>query len=370
MANRTICARSAETPSPQVLSFPRTGGRETVCLSGGLAQGGTWAGDASSSAQSPLSSRPTAWQGATILALPGAAAKFAAREGAASAPLPALRISPGDVARRQDACWGPLAGEIVQVTQAALFEAHFCAPAHLLIAAERGERHEGETFLEGLPRSTLHNMSQKLTFVPAGRKFQEWQDPRILPRLTCLYLDPDWYPTEASRGELEPRLFFHDADLWATVRKLTCQIERSGGADRLYVDALGLVLMRELLRLTQGPTSGEPARPGSLADWQAKRTAEYIEAHLGERISLASLAGIARLSPYHFARAFKRSFGMPPHRYHTARRIERAKTLLARPSLSITEIALEIGFGETSSFTTAFRRLVGRTPSSYRRSVF
>jgi AraC family transcriptional regulator len=372
VANRNTCARSTETSPPLVLSFPRTGGRETVYLPGGLVQGaGTWAGDASSPAQSSLNSRSTGSQSATILALPWAAAKLAARDGAVNATAPALRISPGEVAKRQDACWGALAGEIVQVTQPAMFEAQFCAPAHLLIAVERGERHEGETVVEGLPRSTLHNMSQKLTFVPAGRKFHEWQDPRILPRLTCLYLDPDWYPTEAglSRAELEPRLFFHDADLWATARKLMGQIERSGAADRLYVDALGLVLMRELLRLTHGPSSGEPVRPGGLADWQAKRTAEYIEAHLGDRISLASLAEIARLSPYHFARAFKRSFGVPPHRYHTARRIERAKTLLARPTLSITEIALDVGFGETSSFTTAFRRQVGRTPSSYRRSL-
>jgi AraC family transcriptional regulator len=216
-------------------------------------------------------------------------------------------------------------------------------------------------------------MSQKLTFVPAGRKFHEWQDPRILPRVTCLYLDPQWFPSEDGLGrdgvEPEARLFFDDADLWATTRKLTRQIERSDGADRLYVDALGLVLMRELLRLDHGAVPGELVRPGGLADWQGKRTAEYIEAHLGERIALADLAAIARLSPYHFARAFKRSFGMPPHRYHTARRIERAKVLLARPTLSITEIALEIGFGETSSFTAAFRRLVGRTPSSYRRSL-
>jgi AraC family transcriptional regulator len=373
MTNRSPCARSTETPPPEVLSLPRTGGRETNCLPDGLAQGvGTWAGDRSSPAQSSLSAGPSEVRSATVVPL-AAPARLAAGNGAAGAAVAALQISPGDVARRQGAAWGPLAGEVVQVTQAGMFEARFCAPAHLLIAAERGERHEGETFVEGLPRSSLRNMSQKLTFVPAGRKFHEWQDPRILPRLTCLYLDPRWSLTDDGPAlgglDLEPRLFFHDADLWATARKLTRQIERSDGADRLYVDALGLVLLRELLRLSQGLAPGEPVRPGGLADWQAKRTAEYIEAHLGSRISLATLAAIARLSHYHFARAFKQSFGVPPHRYHTARRIERAKTLLARPSLSITEIALEVGFGETSSFTAAFRRLVGRTPSSYRRSL-
>jgi AraC family transcriptional regulator len=374
VANHDTGARFSETPPHQVLSLPRTGGRETVPVPGGLTQSAeAWAGDKPSPAQSSLNPGPSEDRSATVIPLAAAPERLAAGKGNAGAAVPALQISPGDVVRRQGAAWGPLTGEIVQVTQQALFEARFCAPAHLLIAAERGERHEGETFVEGLPRSNLRNMSQKLTFVPAGRRFHEWQDPRILPRLTCLYLDPRWSLTEDGPDlgglDLEPRLFFHDTDLWATARKLTRQIEQSDGVDRLYVDALGLVLLRELLRLGHAPAGGEPVRPGGLADWQAKRTAEYIEVHLGDRISLATLAAIARLSPYHFARAFKQSFGVPPHRYHTARRVERAKTLLARPSLSIAEIALEVGFGETSSFTAAFRRLVGRTPSSFRRSL-
>jgi hypothetical protein len=66
----------------------------------------------------------------------------------------------------------------------------------------------------------------------------------------------------------------------------------------------------------------------------------------------------------------KQSFGMPPHRFHMSQRIERAKTLLTKRHMSITEIAFEIGFGDASSFTAAFRRCAGRTPTEYRRSVF
>jgi len=74
---------------------------------------------------------------------------------------------------------------------------------------------------------------------------------------------------------------------------------------------------------------------------------------------LATLAAQARLSPHYFCRAFKQSFGVPPHRYHTSRRIEEAKTLLAKPSSSVTEIGLTMGFQETSSFTVAFHRTTG-----------
>ena len=108
---------------------------------------------------------------------------------------------------------------------------------------------------------------------------------------------------------------------------------------------------------------------GQVAAWQQRLVTAYIEEHLSEQISLATLAQLARLSPYYFCRAFKRSFGMPPHRYHNVRRIEHAKMLLAQPTYSVTQIALKVGFSETSSFTAAFRKAAGSTPTAYRRSL-
>jgi len=84
---------------------------------------------------------------------------------------------------------------------------------------------------------------------------------------------------------------------------------------------------------------------------------------------LQELADVAQLSRFHFARAFKQSFGTPPHRYHMSRRMERAKALLEVPARSVTEVGMMLGFAETSSFTTSFRRSVGLTPSDYRRNV-
>ena len=81
------------------------------------------------------------------------------------------------------------------------------------------------------------------------------------------------------------------------------------------------------------------------------------------------MAELAQLSPYHFSRAFKQTFGVPPHQYLTSRRIERAKSLLAQRKLSVTEIGLDVGFSETSSFTSAFRKVTGETPTDYRRSL-
>jgi AraC family transcriptional regulator len=142
---------------------------------------------------------------------------------------------------------------------------------------------------------------------------------------------------------------------------------RAGGS--AYLGALGVVLMHELARLYRSVDGGEGPARGGLAAWQERLVSGYIDEHVNEHIPLAALARLARLSPYHFSRAFKQSFGVPPHRYHTQRRIERAKALLESHTLSVTEIGLALGFSETSSFTAAFRKITGLTPTRYHRSV-
>jgi AraC family transcriptional regulator len=281
-------------------------------------------------------------------------------------------ISPAEIVRRRSAIWSGVHVETVQVTRHAPFDYGFRAPCHLLIAAELAERYDGETFVEGLPRSTLRDFTHKLTFVPAGHDFRGWQKPRALTRITYFYIDPRGLADPELRlGEIEfkPRLFFSDGALWETALKLKAQVDNPGSMPRQYAEALGIVLMHELVRVNASADRHEPASRGGLAGWQQKRVAGYIEEHATDDISLATLAELAQLSPYHFSRSFKRSFGMPPHRYHATRRIERAKQLLANRELSVTAIALKVGFSETSTFTAAFHRLAGQTPSCYRRGL-
>jgi AraC family transcriptional regulator len=291
---------------------------------------------------------------------------------AANMVYPIVEISPPDGVERRTTSWPGMAAEIVQVARSNRIESRFCAPVHLLAVYERGMRQEGETFVEGLPSSTLRDFRRKLVFVPAGHRYRDWQEPRIRTRVTYFYFDPAELAINAELSVTElpfqPRLFFEDNGLLDVALKLTTLIEGGGLGHRFYVEALGVLMARELIRLHTGKPDAKPDVRGGLAAWQERTVAAYIEDNLAEPISLATLAQLARLSPYHFSRAFKQSFGVPPHRHHTSRRIERAKTLLAKSAQSVTEIGLTVGFCEASSFTAAFRRTTGRTPSSYRRS--
>jgi AraC family transcriptional regulator len=279
---------------------------------------------------------------------------------------------PGALVKRRSAAWRGGSGEVVQITRKEAFESRYCGQSHLLIVYRQAARRSGETIIEGLPRSTLHEFSDKLTFVPSGRGFREWQEPRIPCRAIYVYIDPlgPLLPPEAAfaTAVLEPRLFFDSPVLRQTGLKLEALIESSPSASQFYAEALTSVLAHELLRINSGSTLYEAPARGGLAARQRRIVAEYIEEHVSKQISLAELAELAQLSVYHFSRAFKQSFGLPPHRYHTSRRIERARVLLAKPNLSVTEIALEVGFSDASSFTGTFHKLVGRTPTDYRRS--
>jgi AraC family transcriptional regulator len=284
-----------------------------------------------------------------------------------------VRIAPSDIARRHIAAWNGIKADAVEVIRREPFEYGFKAPCHLLIMSERVERDEGETCIEGLPKSSRHESSHKLSLVPGGHRFCGWQKPRALTRVNFFYLDPRGPLVDPELGfaetEFKPRLHFFDRDLWETALKLKAQAQNPDPTQRLYAEALGAVLAHELLRLNNVAPAAKPYIRGGLAGRQKNQVADYIEQHLTEDISLPELAEVAGLSPFHFSRAFKQSFGLPPHRYLTSRRMERAKLLLAKPAVSVTQIGLDLGFGETSSFTTAFRKHAGLTPTEYRRSL-
>jgi AraC family transcriptional regulator len=288
-----------------------------------------------------------------------------------------VEFTPSDIAHHEITRWNGIKMDAVEIVRREPYEYDATSACHLLIMAQRGEREDGETNVEGLPTSTLRDFSGRLSFVPSGHRFQGWGNPRVLTRVTYFIIDPRGPLLDPelrfAEAEFKPRLYFRDPELWAIAAKLKEQGgNKAAAGQRQYAESLGILLAHELLRLNNG-TTAEPSDAnharGGLAGWQRNRVADYVEEHLAENVPLATLAGLARLSPFHFSRAFKQSFGAPPHRYMIGRRIERAKTLLAGADRSVTEIGLTVGFSETSSFTSAFRRHTGVTPTAYRRGL-
>jgi AraC family transcriptional regulator len=295
------------------------------------------------------------------------------REQRTDMSIPKVNVAPHRGVTRRGMTWRGMGAEFVQATNHDRVEYRFRSSVHLLAAYEHGARRDGESYVEGVPRSTLRDVARKLTFVPAGHEYREWHDPRTLTGIMYFYFDPAELEVDAAESLSDvlfaPRLFFEDATIWSTAAKLKQAIEMSGAENRLYIEALGVVLVHELIRLNLGtPRAESPAR-GGLAGWQQRIVTAFIDEHLAEQIPLATLSSLARLSTYYFCRAFKQSFGVPPHRYHTNRRIEQAKVLLAERKHSVTEVGLILGYSETSSFTAAFRKTTGQTPSSYHRGL-
>lgn len=96
------------------------------------------------------------------------------------------------------------------------------------------------------------------------------------------------------------------------------------------------------------------------------RAKDLADARYADPLTVADLAQAAGLSPAHFSREFRRSFGEPPHRYLLTRRLERAAALLRTTDRSVTEICHAVGLTSLGSFTTSFRRVHGVSPVAYR----
>lgn len=132
-----------------------------------------------------------------------------------------------------------------------------------------------------------------------------------------------------------------------------------------FADATGLAIVLRLLSLRPAPAPARAQR-SPLPKWRLKRALDYIEAHLGEPVTLSDLAAFAGLSRMYFAAQFRAATGVRPHEYLLRRRVERAQDLLSTSGQALVEVALSVGFQTQAHFTTVFKRFVGQTPHRWR----
>jgi AraC family transcriptional regulator len=169
--------------------------------------------------------------------------------------------------------------------------------------------------------------------------------------------------------ELKDPLAQFDPDIANTCHQLARELEVDCAMSQLHFDALTTSIGVQMVRRwSNRGTKATPFR-GGLPPSRLRRVEEFLMAHLADDIGLDTLAVIADLSPKHFARAFRQSTGMPPHRWLIERRIERAKALLRAADPCLAEIALACGFADQSHFTATFRKMVGTTPGLFQKGM-
>ncbi len=187
-------------------------------------------------------------------------------------------------------------------------------------------------------------------------------EPGLIARVAAEAFDLD-----PARVPLSPHDCLDLPHLRAAMLAVNDELTAGGAGGRLAAESLANVLAVHLIRHVSAPRRLERGRDGVLPRGRLRAVVEYIEEHLDGCPTLAQLAAVVRLNPYHFARQFKAAAGLPPHQYVILRRVERAKLLLqAGTDLSLAEVALDSGFSDQSQFSRHFKRLVGVTPGQFR----
>ncbi|HEY0100173.1 MAG TPA: helix-turn-helix domain-containing protein [Pyrinomonadaceae bacterium] len=163
----------------------------------------------------------------------------------------------------------------------------------------------------------------------------------------------------------------HDPRLGRLARDMADELRAAETGHELIVAALIEQILIQLLRRyasIRRTDELELSRAG-LVDRRIRRAVELMHANLAEELPLEDLAAAAYLSPFHFARLFKKLTGLPPHAYLAALRLERARMLLATTDLTITEVAARVGYANSSHFGKAFRQFNGLTPRAFRSAL-
>jgi AraC family transcriptional regulator len=151
-------------------------------------------------------------------------------------------------------------------------------------------------------------------------------------------------------------------------RSMMSELAVEKAASRVFVEAASLTLAARLLQkhCDNGACASTGQSPDRLDHVRLRRVLEYIAANIAGDITLSNLAEVAGYSPFHFSRKFALAMGIPPHRYISRIRLEKAMAELTAGTLPLSQIALDAHFSSQASFTRAFHRATGTTPKEYR----
>jgi AraC family transcriptional regulator len=213
----------------------------------------------------------------------------------------------------------------------------------------------------------------KLCILPAGHESAWVINGEI--RLAHLYFSQEQFALgcltlldrEPREMQLRENTFLEDPQQAERFQQLI-RMNWNEPGERLLTSSLAHEMLSHALLSQVGKRQGLRLK-GGLAAHLRRQLVEFIEAHLADPLTLGQLAGMCALSEYHFARMFRESFGLPPHQYLLARRMEQARRLLRQTERPLGDVALACGFASASHFSNRFRQVMGATPGEYRQAL-
>jgi AraC family transcriptional regulator len=240
----------------------------------------------------------------------------------------------------------------------------------------------------GLYTAGRHRIRRRLS----GRLVEGWTDPGTV-NLTPANVDGTWEADGPSHAivllgsdaflsrtiaenwkadprsvEIIPQFLVRDPVIEAIMTQLALEAQNGSPSGRLYAESACEFLACHIIQ-KYSSLSRRLARPfGGLSAHRLKAVTDYIEENLTQRIALHELAALARVSVRHFERAFRQSLGVPPHTYVLERRVSAARDLLlSQPTLTVEQIAQQVGFSSSSHLGSVFSRQTGYSPATFRR---
>lgn len=187
-----------------------------------------------------------------------------------------------------------------------------------------------------------------------------------LEEATMIRVASEVMDQQLAEVRLRDVLDVEDPVLTAGVAAIAAEARAPGLGGSLYVEAVATQLSLHLLRHYAEVTVRDRTDSSRLSAGQRQRLTDYIEAHLHDSLSLSTLAAVLGLGVCSFARRFRNSFGLAPHAFVTARRVLRARHLLADPARVPKQVAADCGFADQAHLNRVFKAHTGMTPGEFR----
>ena len=229
------------------------------------------------------------------------------------------------------------------------------APTLLVVLEEIGGHAEVRAHPNQSP-SPAYWGKDHISFIPAGmRAWQNTRDIRYLRQVVISFY--------SDSVQSDCRLMFSNRRVWMLASLLASEVLTDAPLDATYGESLGAAILTSLPSATE-----DKCVQSGLTQHQLRRLADFVRTKSFAKIQVRELATLLGSSQSHFSRSFKTSTGLSPHRWLLDLRVAESQRLLLDTSMSLTEIALTLGFCEQCHFTRTFGAIVGISPSAWRRA--